>query len=173
MLQIVSALMLLPCCMQATPSGTGIVVARNKSQSHSPIPANHLLTLQLQPSPEETPLIANLLPSDLPHIEDLPLQGMDITPGALAFEISHSRIAEVFDMLQDDIKLWSTSMTDDACAISPADLPPEVLQQHQDDREAKEREQSAEGSGTQSAALQQGSAETSGSGDAGKQIHCG
>ena len=153
-------------------SGRSIAVAAECMSAHSPTTTNPLLTIQLQPEVQEAPLIAHFLPPDLPRVDDLPLQGTDVTSGALAFEISHSRIAEAFERLQDDIKLWSTELADDSAAVSPVDLPLEVLQQQQADAQAAAQEvghkQSAGGEEGQSAASEQGSAESSGSGDAGK-----
>lgn len=142
------------------------MIARDSTTAHSPTTTNSLLTIQLQPEPQEAPLIAHFLPPDLPRIEDLPLQGMEVTPGALAFEFSHTRIAEVFDRLQEDIQLWSADLADEPAAVGPAEVPAEVFQQQQEDDGAAQR--AAEDAGAQSAASEQGSVETSHGGDAGK-----
>lgn len=150
--------------VQATSTSSGVVINRDSTTAHSPTTRNSPLIVQLQPETQEAPLIAHFLPPDLPHVEDLPLQGMDVTPGALAFEISHSRVAEVFDKLQDDIQLWSADLADDPVANS---LPSELLQQQeQDNPEAGQHAGKADDA--QSAVSQQGSVATSTSGDAGK-----
>lgn len=85
--------------------------------------ATSALIIQLRAEAPETPLIAHCLPPDLPRVADLPLQGIDVTSGALAFEFSHERIAEAFDRLQDDIQLWSSALVDSADAVSPSEMP--------------------------------------------------
>lgn len=149
-------------------AGSRVVIARDGFTAHLPTTTNRPLTIQLQPEPQEAPLIAHCLPPALPHVEDLPLQGMDVTTGALAFDFSPDRIAEAFNRLQDDIQLWSADLADEAVAGSPTDVPPEVLQQQLEDGEAA-AQASAEASSAQSAASEQGSMETSSSGDAGGQ----
>lgn len=149
--------------VQATSSGSRVVITRDSTTAHSPTTRNSPLIVQLQPEPQEAPLIAHLLPPDLPHVENLPLQGMDVSPGALAFEISHSRVAEVFNKLQDDIQLWSADLVDDPVANSPVDGPPELLQQQE--QEGQEAGQAVD---AQSAVSDQGSAATSTSDNAGE-----
>lgn len=149
--------------VQATLSGSQVVIARDSTTALLPTTTNSPLIVQLQPEPQEAPLIAHFLPPDLPHVEDLPLQGMDITPGALAFEISHSRFAEVFDTLQDDIQLWSADLVDEPVANSAVDVPPELLRQQE-----QEGQEAGQAVHAQSAVSEQGSAATSTSGDAGK-----
>lgn len=146
-------------------AGSRVVIARDGATAHQPTTTNSPLTIQLQPEPQEAPLIAHFLPPALPQVEDLPLQGMDVTTGALAFELSPERIAEAFDRLQDDIQLWSADLADEAVAPGPTDVPAEVLQQQLEDEEAAQAP--AEAAGAQSAASEQGSMETSSSGDAG------
>ena len=135
-----------------------------------PTTTNPLLTVQLQPKPQETPLIAQFLSPNLPHIEDLPLQGIDVTPGALAFEFSHDRIAEAFERLQDDIKLWSADLARDSAAAGHTDLPEEVMEQLQQQQQQQEGdgEAGSASANAQSAASEQGSAETSSTGHEGK-----
>lgn len=153
--------------MQATLSSSGVVVARDSTTAQSPTTRNPLLIIQLQPEPKVAPLIAEFLPPDLPHVEDLPLQGIDVTPGALAFEFSHSRIAEAFDKLQDDIQQWSADLVDDPVASGPVDVPPQLLQQQEQvDQEAGQH--AAGAVCALSAVSEQGSLETDHSGDAGK-----
>ena len=144
------------------------MLARDGSTAHLPTTTNSPLTIQLQPEPQEAPLIAHFLPPDLPHIEDLPLQGIDVTPGALAFDFSHDRIAEAFDKLQNDIQLWSIDLADGSVAVSPTEAPPEVLQQQQQEHAVQGTALHAtEAAAPQSAASEQGSMETSSSGVAG------
>ena len=153
--------------MQATASSSRVVLARDSPNAHLPTTRNSPLTIQLQPEPQEAPLIAHFLPPDLPHIEDLPVQGFDVTPGALAFGFSHDRIAEVFNKLQNDIQLWSTDLADDPATVSPIGVPPEVLQQQQEGAVEGAAVHAAEAAAPQSAASEQGSIDSSSSGDAG------
>ena len=122
--------------------------------------------VQLQPESQQTPLIAHFLPLNLPHIKDLPLQGTDVTSDALGFEFSQDRIAEAFERLQDDIKLWSADLSDDSAVSGHTDLPVEVMQQLQQQQEQEDGK--ADNGNAQSAASEQGSAEPSSSGDEGK-----
>lgn len=147
-------------------AGSRVVIARDSSTAHLPTTTNSPLTIQLQPELQEAPLIAHFLPPALPHVEDLPLQGMDVTTGALAFDFSPERIAEAFTRLQDDIQLWSADLADEALAPRPTDVPQEVLQQQLEDEQAA-AQAPGEGAGAESAASEQGSLETSSSGDAG------
>jgi len=167
--------------MQATPSASGIVITRSASSPYQTNMAISPLIIQLQAEAPQTPLIAHCLPPDLPRVADLPLQGIDATSGALAFEFSHDRIAEAFDRLQDDIQLWSSALVDSADAVSPSEVPHDLQlllqQQQQQGVEAGVSEEGlGEGSGNnsqggeadQSAASEQGSKETaSTSGDTG------
>ena len=153
--------------MQVTASRSRVVLARNGSTANLPTTTNLPLTIQLQSEPQEVPLIAHFLPPDLTHVEDLPLQGIDVTPGALAFDFSHDRIAEAFSKLQDDIQLWSADLAEDSDTVRPKDVPPEVLQQQQEDASEGAALHAAEAAAPQSAASEQGSFETSSSGDAG------
>ena len=133
--------------------------------------ATSALIIQLRAEAPETPLIAHCLPPDLPRVADLPLQGIDVTSGALAFEFSHERIAEAFDRLQDDIQLWSSALVDSADAVSPSEMP-HNLQLLQQQQQCVEAGASAEGLGKasgsnshggeadQSTASEQGSKET-------------
>ncbi len=167
--------------MQAEASSTGVIITRTGSPAYQPTTANSSLTIHLQAEPPQTPLIAHFLPPELPRVEDLPLQGIDVTSGALAFEFSHDRIAEAFDRLQDDIKQWSTVLVDSADAASAAVLPDDLqlLQQEQRGTEPAVSGEGVEGRPpegrqtrdvAQSAASEQGSADTaSTSGDAGKE----
>lgn len=164
--------------MQATPSASGIVITRSASSPYQTNMAISPLIIQLQAEAPQTPLIAHCLPPDLPRVADLPLQGIDATSGALAFEFSHDRIAEAFDRLQDDIQLWSSALVDSADAVSPSEVPHDLqlLQQQQGVEAGVSEEGLGEGSGNnsqggeadQSAASEQGSKETaSTSGDTG------
>ena len=153
--------------MQATASSSRVVLARDSSTAHLPTTTNLPLTIQLQIEPQEAPLIAHFLPPDLPHVEDLPLQGIDVTPGALAFDFSHDRIAEAFSKLQDDIQLWSADLAEDPVALGRTDVPSEVLPQQQEDADEGVALHAAEAAAPQSAASEQGSFETSSCGDAG------
>ncbi len=164
--------------MQATPSTSGILITRSASPPYQTNMATSPLIIQLHAEAPQTPLIAHCLPPDLPRVADLPLQGIDVTSGALAFEFSHDRIAEAFDRLQDDIQLWSSALVDSADAVSPSKMPDDLqLQQQQQGVEAGvSGEGLGEGSGNnsqsgetdQSAASEQGSQETaSTSGDTG------
>ena len=144
------------------------MLARDGLTAHQPTTTNLPLTIQLQSEPQKAPLIAHFLPPDLPHVEDLPLQGIDVTPGAMAFDFSHDRIAEAFNKLQDDIQLWSADLADDPGAVRPTDVPPEVLQQQQEYADEEAALCAAEAAAPQSAASEQGSIETSSSGDAGR-----
>ena len=135
------------------------------------------LIIQLQAEAPETPLIAHCLPPDLPWIADLPLQGIDVTSGALAFEFSHERIAEAFDRLQDDIQLWSSALVDSADAVSPSEEPDDLQSQQQQQQQGVEAAVSGEGlgegpgnnsqggEGDQSAASEQGSGEPASTSD--------
>ena len=160
-------------CMQATAMGCGITINRQTPAPDHSHMSESLLTIQLQAEHPQTPLIAQFLPPDLPRVADLPLQGIDVTSGALAFELSHDRIAEAFDRLQDDIQQWSAALVD-----SPADVPDD-LHLLQPQGEQSEAGVSGEGLGqapqsdsqgdqvrvtNQSAASEQGSADTAGSG---------
>ena len=155
------------CPVQATAPSGRVVLARDASTAHLPTTTNLPLTIQLQPEPQEAPLIAHFLPPDLPHVEDLPLQGIDVTPGALAFDFSHDCIAEAFNKLQDDIQLWSADLADVPLAVGTTDVPPEVSQQQQEDADKEAALHAAEAAAPQSAASEQGSVDTSSSGDAG------
>ena len=170
--------------MQAMPSTSGILVTRSASSPYHTNMATSALIIQLQAEVPQTPLIAHCLPPDLPRVADLPLQGIDVTSGALAFEFSHDRIAEAFDRLQDDIQLWSSALVDSADAGSPSEVPHDLqsLQQQQQGVEAGlSGEGLGEGSGSnsqgggadQSAASEQGSEETAiTNGDTGDALNC-
>ena len=161
-----------------TASDTGVIIARHAVSAHQPTTTNPTLIVQLQAETPQTPLIAHFLPPDLPRVEDLPLQGIDITSGALAFEFSHDRIAEAFDRLQDDIKQWSTVLLDSSVAGLPEGLQ-SLPQQQQQATEKAVTDKGVEvgsahddqgGDGSQSAASEQGSVDTaSGSGDTGNE----
>ncbi len=160
--------------MQATPSTSGILITRSASSPCQTKTATSALIIQLHAEAPQTPLIAHFLPPDLPRVADLPLQGIDVTSGALAFEFSHDRIAEAFDRLQDDIQLWSSALVDSADAVSPSKMPDDLQQQGLETGASGEG--LGEGSGSnsqggeaaQSAASEQGSKETaSTSGDTG------
>lgn len=162
--------------MQATPSASGIVISRSASSPYQTNMAISPLIIQLQAEAPQTPLIAHCLPPDLPRVADLPLQGIDATSGALAFEFSHDRIAEAFDRLQDDIQLWSSALVDSADAVSPSEVPHDLQLLQQQGVEAGVSEEGlGEGSGNnsqggeadQSAASEQGSKETASTGDTG------
>ncbi|DBA94771.1 TPA: Leucine-rich repeat serine/threonine-protein kinase 2 [Trebouxia sp. C0004] len=155
----------------ATLSTSSILITRSASSLYQTNMATSPLIIQLQAEAPQTPLIAHCLPPDLPRVADLPLQGVDVTSGALAFEFSHDRIAEAFDRLQDDIQLWSSALVDSADAASPSEVPHDLhmLQQQQQGVEAGVGgEGRGEGSGhdgqggeaDQSAASEQGSQET-------------
>lgn len=165
--------------MQATVATSGILVTRSASSLHQTHIATSSLIIQLHADAPQTPLIAHCLPPDLPRVADLPLQGINVTSGALAFEFSRERIAEAFDRLQDDIQLWSSALVDSADAVSPSEVPHDMqlLQQQQQGPEVGVgREGLGEGAGNksqggeadQSAASEEGSEETaSTSGDTG------
>ncbi len=165
--------LLVCCCVQATTSTSGILITRSASSSCQTKTATSPLIIQLQAEAPEAPLIAHFLPPELPRVADLPLQGIDVTSGALAFEFSHDRIAEAFDRLQDDIQLWSTALVDSAEAVSPSEVPHDLqlLQQQQQPQGVEAGvggEGLGEGSGNnsqsgaadQSAASEQGSKES-------------
>ena len=174
--------LLVCCCMQATTSTSGILITRSASSSCQTKMATSPLIIQLHAEAPETPLIAHFLPPDLPRVADLPLQGIDVTSGALAFEFSHDRIAEAFDRLQDDIQLWSSALVDSTDAVSPSEVLDDLQLQQQQQQQGVEAGVSGEvlavgegsgnnsqgGKAAQSAASEQGSGETaSTSGDTG------
>ena len=144
--------------MQASISGGNILLDRSASKATLSSTTDPTLIFQLHAEAPQTPLIAHFLPSQLPHVDDLPLQGIDVTPGVLGFEFSHDRIAEAFDRLQDDIKQWSSVLADSPVADSPADAPSSVqlLQPDAPGGSAAKAAGSEEG---QTAASEQGSAE--------------
>ncbi|KAA6429261.1 MAG: hypothetical protein FRX49_00657 [Trebouxia sp. A1-2] len=155
----------------ATVATSGILVTRSASSLHQTHIATSSLIIQLHADAPQTPLIAHCLPPDLPRVADLPLQGINVTSGALAFEFSRERIAEAFDRLQDDIQLWSSALVDSADAVSPSEVPHDMqlLQQQQQGPEVGVgREGLGEGAGNksqggeadQSAASEEGSEET-------------
>ena len=168
--------------MQATLATSGILITRCASSLSQTNMATSPLIIQLQAEAPQTPLIAHCLPPHLPRVADLPLQGIDVTSGALAFEFSHERIAEAFDRLQDDIQLWSSALVDSADAVSPSEVPHDLQLLQQQQQQGVEAGVGGEGLGLgevsgnnsqggeadQSAASEQGSRETaSTSGDTG------
>ena len=119
--------------------------------------ATSALIIQLRAEAPETPLIAHCLPPDLPRVAELPLQGIDVTSGALAFEFSHERIAEAFNRLQDDIQLWSSALLDSADAVSPSEVPHDLqLLQQQQQQQCIEAGESGKGLGKGSGSTSQG-----------------
>ena len=74
--------------------GDTVVLNHANTEAATQQPA---LTIQLRPEREAAPLIAQMLPPQLTHVEEMPVPPSDCPQGTMTFEYSHERITEAFD----------------------------------------------------------------------------